>query len=91
MVSHQAKSMYPAVKLFNGILKDQVKAIPVLVGKENRGTSITAKDNVVHSRRIMYAGFTCHAGSLTINIQKSSLTLRVLQCIKAESSVICNL
>jgi hypothetical protein len=78
MVVHQAKGMYPAAKPFNGILEDQVKAIPVLVGKENRGTSITAKDNVVHSRRIMYAGFASHAGRLTVNIQKSSLTPEVL-------------
>lgn len=68
MVVHQAKSMYPAAKPFNGILEDQVKAIPVHAGKENWGTSITTKDNVVHSRRIMYAGFTRHAGSLTTNI-----------------------
>jgi hypothetical protein len=68
MVSHQAKSVYPAAKPFNGILEDQVKAIPVLFGKENRITCITAKDNVVHSRRKMYAGFACHTGSLTRNI-----------------------
>jgi hypothetical protein len=48
MVSHQAKTMYPAAKLFNGILEDQVKAIPVLFGKEYLVTGITAKDNVVH-------------------------------------------
>ena len=48
MVSHQAKSMYPAVKPFNSILEDQVKAIPILIGKENRITGITAKDNVIH-------------------------------------------
>ncbi len=68
MVVHQAKSVYPAAKPFNGILEDQVKAIPVQVGKENRGTCITPKNNVVHSRRIMYAGFTSHADSLTTNI-----------------------
>ena len=83
VVSHQAKSMYPAVKPFNGILEDQVKAIPVQVGKENRITGITAKDNVVHGRWKMYAGFTCHAGSLTTNIQKSSLTPKV-GAIKSE-------
>jgi hypothetical protein len=48
MVSHQAKSMYPAVKPFNSMLEDQVKAIPILIGKENRITGITAKDNVIH-------------------------------------------
>ena len=48
MVSHQAKSMYPAVKPFNSILEDQVKAIPILIGKENRITGITAKDKVIH-------------------------------------------
>jgi hypothetical protein len=74
MVSHQAKSMYPATKSFNGILEDQVKAIPVLVGKKNWITGITAKDNVVHGRRKMYARFASHGGSLTSNIRKSSLT-----------------
>jgi hypothetical protein len=77
MVSHQAKSMYPAVKPFNSILEDQVKAIPILIGKENRITGITAKDNVVHGRRKMYARFASHGGSLTPNIRKSSLTPEV--------------
>ena len=74
MVSHQAKGMYPATKSFNNILEDQVKAKPVLVGKENRITAITAKYNVVHGRRKMYAVFASHADSLTANVQKSSLT-----------------
>ena len=76
--------MSPAVKPFNGILEDQVKAIPVQVGKENRITGITAKDNVVHGRWKMYAGFTCHAGSLTTNIQKSSLTPKVFPKVKPD-------
>ena len=59
------KSMYPSAKPYNGILEDPVKAIPVLVGKENLVTGIAAKDNVVHGRRKMYAGFASHGGSLT--------------------------
>ena len=65
MVSHKAKSVYPATEPFNGILEDQVKAIPVLVGKEYLVTGIAAKDNVVYGRRKMYAGFARHGGSLT--------------------------
>jgi hypothetical protein len=68
MVSHQAKSMNAATKLFNGILENQVKAIPVLVGKEDWAAGITAKDNVVNCRGIMYAGFTSHAGSIIVNV-----------------------
>ena len=78
MVSHQAKGMYSTVEHSNGVLKDQIQAIPVAVVKEDRLAGVAVKDDMVDGIGKMNAGFTDHGGRRATNIRKSILTPKPL-------------
>jgi hypothetical protein len=62
---------YAEAELLDGILEDQVEAIPVVGVEEDRITGVAAEDNVVDSTGIMDAGFTGHGRSIAANVRKS--------------------
>ena len=60
--------MYPTPKLFNGILKDQIKTVTIFVIKKNRIASVATENDMIDSRWIMYARFTSHGKNIAANI-----------------------
>lgn len=74
MVGHQAECVDTAAERFNRSLQKQVKTGAVAVIEEDGLACVAAQDNVVNSSGIMDAGFACHAGTVTANNRKSSLT-----------------
>ena len=55
----------------NGVLKDQITAIPVTVVEKDRFAGIAAKDDMVVGVGIMNAGLTSHGGKIAANVRKS--------------------
>jgi hypothetical protein len=66
--------MDSAAELLDGVLEDQVEAIPVAIVEEDRVAGVAAEDDVVDGAGIMDAGFTGHAGRIAANVRKSNLT-----------------
>ena len=86
VVIHQTKGMYPATKLLNGILKDQIETVTIFVIKEDWIASVATENDVVDSRWVMYAGFTSHGKNITVNVLMSSLTPKGLHFIPLTTS-----
>jgi hypothetical protein len=74
VVGHQAEGVDTAVELFNRPLQEEIQSQSVAIIKEDRVTGVTAQDNVIDCAWIMDAGFACHAGNVSVNSRKSSLT-----------------
>jgi hypothetical protein len=74
MFSHLAEGMYPAPELLDGMLEDQIKAVPVAVFEKDRIAGVASENNVVYGAGEMDAGFTSHGGRISANVRKSNLT-----------------
>lgn len=60
MVCHETKTMDTAAELFYYVLQQEIETAAVELVDKNRLSGIAAKNDMVDSAGIMYAGFTCH-------------------------------
>lgn len=60
MIGHQAKCMHNVTVALDSFLQKKVKAIPVIVGKEDVLPAVPSEYHMIKCTRIMNSRFSCH-------------------------------